>query len=194
MWFPRVRVCWRLQVEGVSQKSPTYRSLAVLMVFLCALFALVWLAAVVISVYRAARAKRPTTPPIAATSGTPGADTVVVASPLGRRMASPLNRQRARMTHVPDSDRSSGGGSGEGTARGDGGGEKLAAGPGPDGLPGDSSGGGGGSSVSAAIAPPWLGVSPKPGDDGQGQSKRDVVTTALNPLFVRVHPHTPVRD
>jgi hypothetical protein len=48
------------QVEGVSQSSATYGRLAILMVLLCILFGVSWLAVMAYRMYRAARAaKRP---------------------------------------------------------------------------------------------------------------------------------------
>jgi hypothetical protein len=47
-----VLFCAPSQAEGVSSSSPAYSSLAILMVFLCALFAVVWLVVMGISVHR----------------------------------------------------------------------------------------------------------------------------------------------
>jgi hypothetical protein len=68
------------EVKGVSQTSPTYGGLAVVMVLLCLLFAVAWLAVVASSMYRASvrsQRKGQAVPPVAGKAGVTSGGTAV---------------------------------------------------------------------------------------------------------------------
>ncbi len=91
------RVCLG-QVEGVSQSSPTYSSLAGLMLALCALFGAAWLAALAVSVYRSSVQ-------VVASSKSAARRAAAAAAGKGtsvtrRASAQPTNQRRARVQRV----------------------------------------------------------------------------------------------
>ncbi len=109
-----VQLVHHVQVEGVSQSSATYGNLAVLMVLLCILFGVSWLAVVAYRMYSAARAanlKRPGPSPTPAQADSSRVESV---NTIGRAGAQRLGGQdTTRPTGTPPP----GGTSGSGTAQ-----------------------------------------------------------------------------